>query len=124
MPSFLKTHLTLRRRSKASIVETPSASASASGNSSEAGNDEQTQGQIHPLSKSSSTLNSYVDNNNKVSPPTTLSSSRSNTNLSVNGANGKAPPVPPRPRMASSQSNRYSISVCSHIFGQDRIVQY
>lgn len=115
MPSFLKTHLTLRRRSKASIVETPSASASASGNSSEAGNDEQTHGQVHPMSKSSSTLNSYWGNNtNKVSPPTTLSSSRSNTNLSVNCANGKAPPVPPRPRLPSSQSNRYSISVCPY----------
>ncbi|GIZ38269.1 hypothetical protein CKM354_000169000 [Cercospora kikuchii] len=104
MPSFLKDHLSFRRRSRASIKE-PS-SASASGNSSENGNDETTQ--IHALSKSSSTLASYAEP--KTSPPTTLSSSRSNTNLSVHGANGKAPPVPARPRMPSSQSNRYSIS--------------
>lgn len=123
MPSFLKEHLSFRRRSRPSIRDSSSAranasasasasaSVSASGSSSEASNDEPHLGRpSHALSKSSSTLNSNLEN--KQSPPTTLSSSKSNTNLSVYGVNGKAPPVPPRPQMPSSQSNRYSISVC------------
>lgn len=100
MPSFLKD---LRRRSKASVAGTRSSGSSSLNNGEP--------------SKSSSTLNSYPDNanNNKHSPPTTLSSQRSNTNLSGNGANNKTPPPVPsresRPRMPSSSSNRYSINV-------------
>lgn len=98
MPSFLK-DLSIRRRSKASVAD-------SSGNSS-LDNGEH--------SKSSSTLNSYLDNN-KQSPPTTLSSQRSNTNLSgMNGSSSKTPPPVPgretRPRLPSSHSNRYSINV-------------
>ncbi|CAK4030731.1 zinc metallo ase [Lecanosticta acicola] len=101
MPSFK--HLSIRRRSKASIHPSDNAS---SNNSSENGSLEQQQ------SKSSSTLNSFLD---KQSPPTTLSSSRSNTNLSnMNGTSSKTPPPIPgrdtRPRMPSNQSNRYSIN--------------
>lgn len=97
MPSFLK-DLSIRRRSKASIADSSGHSSLDNGENS----------------KSSSTLNSYLDN--KQSPPTTLSSSRSNTNLSgMNGSSSKTPPPVPgretRPRLPSSHSNRYSINV-------------
>ncbi|KAF2166295.1 hypothetical protein M409DRAFT_23485 [Zasmidium cellare ATCC 36951] len=99
MPSFLK-DLSIRRRSKAS-------NANSSGNSSL---DNGENGQ------STSTLSSCVDQNKpSTSPPTTLSSQRSNTNLSgMNGYSNKTPPPVPgretRPRLPSSSSNRYSIN--------------
>ncbi|KAK4497241.1 hypothetical protein PRZ48_011691 [Zasmidium cellare] len=100
MPSFLK-DLSIRRRSKAS-------GANSSGNSSL---DNGENGQ------STSTLSSCVDQNKRSSPPTTLSSQRSNTNLSSmtgNGFSNKTPPPVPgretRPRLPSSSSNRYSIN--------------
>ncbi|EME40242.1 hypothetical protein DOTSEDRAFT_74893 [Dothistroma septosporum NZE10] len=104
MPSFLK-DISLRRRSKASSKNTK-------GDSESSGNSENGE----PGNKSSTTLNSYLDNGQ--SPPTTLSSHRSNTNLSqmsINGGSkkGSPPPIPARetrPRMPSSQSNRYSIN--------------
>lgn len=113
MPSFLKDHLSIRRKSKTSLKQQNSDESSSSSEN----------GSVPPppgtLSNSSSTLNL-----GKRSPPTTfsLASSQrgSNSNLagmggSVNGDNNSdmlPPPVPTRPRIASAQSNRYSISVC------------
>ncbi|EME77668.1 uncharacterized protein MYCFIDRAFT_209149 [Pseudocercospora fijiensis CIRAD86] len=116
MPSFLK-DISLRRRSKASIRNGAGAGASDSSNS-ESNSEVGENGHLQQPSKSSSTLSSFLDR--RQSPPTTLSSQRSHSNLStINGANINTtthtpPPIPPResrPRMPTSQSNRYSITV-------------
>lgn len=111
MPSFLK-DLSLRRRSKASVRT--SETRNSSGNSSSVeGPDEAQSAPASNGNKSTSTLSSFFD---KTSPPTTLSSakSRSSSHLpSLARSNGdKTPPLPNgRPRMPSSQSNRYSLVV-------------
>ncbi|KAF2716858.1 hypothetical protein K431DRAFT_298285 [Polychaeton citri CBS 116435] len=110
MPSFFK-DLSLHRRSKSSFKTSQSGNSSDQSSASNDGpaNDG------HPISKSSSTLSSLAE---RQSPPTTLSSkkSRSSTFLPyLNGnANGNGKKTPPmegsqRPRMPSSQSNRYSL---------------
>ncbi|KAF2773804.1 hypothetical protein EJ03DRAFT_284999 [Teratosphaeria nubilosa] len=113
MPSFLK-DLSLRRRSKSSIkpqeAETylngkGNGSDSVSGNTS--GN-EATSDDLHvPPNKSSTTLSSFFD---KQSRPDTLYSqqSRSSTHVGQVRNGSKTPPLA-RPRMPSSQSNRYSL---------------
>ncbi|KXS93529.1 hypothetical protein AC578_2188 [Pseudocercospora eumusae] len=115
MPSFFK-HLSIGRKSNASINKGASDSSNSESNSDTGEN-----GQLQQPSKSSSTLNSFLDR--RQSPPTTLSSqashSHSQSNLStINGANANStantpPPIPPRdsrPPMPTSQSNRYSIT--------------
>ena len=107
MPSFFDS---IRRRSRLSFKNEENG-ISSSENSSNDGNTNE-----RPQNKSSSTLNSWFD---KSSPPTTLSSShrsKSNNHLpNINGVNGngnKTPPAlgaQPRPRLQSSNSNRYSL---------------
>ena len=97
----------IRRRSRLSFRQGDTAnSTTSSGNSS---ND----GEIHerPQNKSTSTLNSWF---NKSSPPTTLSSTQSQTNLPGLNGNAAKPPssngTVTRPRVQSSHSsNRYSL---------------
>ena len=106
MPSFLDS---LRRRSRISVRTQEN--GTSSGNSS---NDGDGYGEPNERpNKSTSTLNSWFD---RSSPPTTLSSSqksKSNTNLQgVNGNGSKVASVhgvPTRPRLASQNSNRYSL---------------
>jgi hypothetical protein len=109
MPSFLK-DLSLRRRSKASIRTNTEASETTSGNTSS--NDNGSDDQPTTINKSSSTLSSYFDK--QQTPPETLFSqkSKSSTHLPgvLNGNGAKTPPLPgTRPRLPSSQSNRYSL---------------
>ncbi|KAK5172851.1 uncharacterized protein LTR77_002971 [Saxophila tyrrhenica] len=115
MPSFLKDHLSLRRRSKASGVAaaTPEASTEASNSSGNSSNDGDANEQ--PANKSTSTLSSWFD---RGSPPTTLSSTKSKSASNLVGLNGNGTKTPPsvagstrtsRPRMASSHSSRYSL---------------
>ncbi|GAB7365861.1 hypothetical protein MBLNU230_g7191t2 [Neophaeotheca triangularis] len=112
MPSFLK-DLSIRRRSKTS-VRTSNTNGSSENSSSNASNDGNEQPAHH--SKSSSTLSSFFD---RQSPPTTLSSEKSRSSshlpsLSGSGSGTKTPPLTNgtgRPRLPSSQSNRYSLVV-------------
>ncbi|KAI9685440.1 MAG: hypothetical protein M1822_004571 [Bathelium mastoideum] len=92
MPSFLKD---LRRKSI--TRKHPSADSAKWSQSNTSSNG---------TNKSSSTLNSFLGSS---TPPSTLLSerSRSATNLPV--TNGSPPPVPTRPSVVSSKSNRYSI---------------
>ena len=104
MPSFLK-DLSLRRRSKISYTTTDTGGSSGNSSNDSDGNERRRR------NKSSSTLSSWLD---KSSPPTTLSSERSKSSNHLPVANGndsKAPPVPSasRPKLQSSNSNRYSL---------------
>ncbi|KAK3075598.1 hypothetical protein LTR53_000936 [Teratosphaeriaceae sp. CCFEE 6253] len=109
MPSFLK-DLSIRRRSKHSIKPSETRASSGNTSSNDATSDDQ------PPNKSTSTLNSFLD---RQSPPTTISSqkSRSSSHLpslngNENGNGNRTPPQVPngnRPRLASAQSNRYSL---------------
>lgn len=106
MPAFLK-ELSLRRRSKSSSTNRATAgdSGGSSGNSS---NDGDALGASRGRNKSTSTLSSWFDN--RSSPPTTLSSQKTNksaTNLlEVNGDGNR--PVPSRnnsrPKLVHSNS--------------------
>ncbi|KAK5135007.1 hypothetical protein LTR08_005667 [Meristemomyces frigidus] len=108
MPSFLK-DLGLRRRNKASLKTTGTTTSSGNTSSNEGGSDEP------PANKSSSTINSYADkqDRDKHSPPTTLSSlrSRSSGHLPGLGNGSKTPPMNGRPVLPSAQhsSQRYSL---------------
>lgn len=107
MPSFLDS---IRRRSRISSRSETNGNGTSSGDSSNDGD-----AHDRPQNKSSSTLNSWFD---KSSPPTTLSSSqKSKSNNYLPGLNGNAngakaasiASAPARPRLQSSNSNRYSL---------------
>ncbi|KAL9096315.1 MAG: hypothetical protein Q9165_001312 [Trypethelium subeluteriae] len=92
MPSFLKD---LRRKS---ITRKPASADSEKWSASNTSS--------NGTNKSSSTLNSFLGSS---TPPSTLLSERSKSATNLVATNGSPPPVPTRPSVVSSKSNRYSI---------------